>query len=41
MLIREFHDAILNDDLFREVLVKLKPFITGVLREEIEKRRMC
>jgi len=41
MLIREFHDAILNDELFREVLVKLKPFITGVLREEIEKRRMC
>ncbi len=39
MLIKELHNAILNDDLFREVLVRLRPFITTVLRKEIEKRK--
>jgi len=38
LLVREFHDAILNDGVFRQVMHKLKPFITQVLREEIEKR---
>lgn len=38
LLVREFHDALLNDGVFRQVMHKLKPFITQVLREEIEKR---
>ncbi len=38
LLVREFHDALLNDEIFREVMQKLKPFITSILRKEIEKR---
>ena len=38
LLIREFSDALLSDEIFRQVLQRLKPFIMQILRGEIEKR---